>query len=200
MQRLSALTNVIPLIAKSDTLAPSEVMAIKTSILARLQTASIKPFLFGTALDDALLSVQGLPIDQPTTSSDTSTATEPKQFPFTVPTYPYVISSIPGPDTDTMDASLLMSPDYVQPLLPSELVTLINQVFDPESIAWLRHSAAKKFLAWRRRTRLPGDSFILHDLQQKTLKRGSSSSASVGLNGAAINSKHCKNPKKRLLR
>lgn len=187
MQRLSALTNVIPVIAKSDTITALEVVAVKTSILARLQTTSIKPFLFGKPLEDALLAVQGLPIIASSSPPISSTKAEPTQYPFNIPTYPYAISSTTGPDTDTMDASLLMSPDYVQPLLPSELATLVNQVFDPESIAWLRHSAAKKFLAWRRRTKLSGDSFILHGLQQQSLKRGSVSSSSVGLTGAGIN-------------
>jgi hypothetical protein len=179
MQRLSSLTNVLPVIAKSDTLSATEALALKTSILARLQTTSIKPFFFGKALDDALLAVQGLSILEPQ-----PTSAEPEQFPFSSPTYPYAISSTPGPDHETMDASLLMSPDYVQPLLPSELLSLVNQVFDPESIAWLRHSAAKKFLAWRRRTRLPGDSFILQGLQQAR----SPTMASVGLNGPLMSS------------
>lgn len=186
MQRLSALTNVVPIIAKSDTLSASEVVAVKTSVLARLQTTAIKPFFFGKPTEDALLAVQGLPIIASSTSSQ-PTSSEPTQYPFNTPTYPYAISSTLGQDTDNMDASLLMSPDYVQPLIPSELSTLVNQVFDPESIAWLRHSAAKKYLAWRRRTKLPGDSFILHGIQQQSLKRGSISSSSVGLNGAAMN-------------
>lgn len=180
MQRLSSLTNVIPVIAKSDTLTAQEVVALKTSILARLQTSSIRPFFFGKPLDDALLAVQGLSIIHPT-----STSTEPEQYPFSTPTYPYAISSTPGPDNETMDASLLMSPDYVQPLLPSELTALVSQVFDPESIAWLRHAAAKKFLLWRKRTKLPGESFILHSLQQVR----SPAAASVGLNGATMTSK-----------
>lgn len=194
MQRLSGLTNLIPVIAKSDTLSADELVAIKTSILARLQTSSIKPFFFGNAIDDALLAVQELSLEQSSSvSSNDKPALEPKEFPFPVPTHPYAVSSTLGSDADTMDASLLMSPDYVQPLLPSELTALVTRVFDPESITWLRHSAAKKFLAWRRRTKLPGDSFILQSLQQETLRRGSAStSASVGLNGAAMNSNdHC---------
>lgn len=51
-----------------------------------------------------------------------------------------------------MDASLLMSPDYVQPLLESELHILVAQMFERDTIAWLRHSAAKKFLSWRSST------------------------------------------------
>lgn len=180
MQRLSSLTNVIPVIAKADTLSPQEAIALKTTILARLQTTAIKPFLFGKGLEDALLAVQSLSIIHPQLQT-----TAPEQYPFTTPTYPYAISSTPGPDNETMDASLLMSPDYVQPLLPSELSAMIGQIFDPDSIAWLRHSAAKKFLNWQRRTRLSNDSFILQSLKQPR----SPTASSVGLTGAAMNSK-----------
>ncbi|KAH8723942.1 Septin-domain-containing protein [Phaeosphaeriaceae sp. PMI808] len=180
MQRLSSLTNVIPVIAKADTLSAQEAIALKTSVLARLQTTPIKPFLFGKALDDSLLAVQSLSIIHPQLQR-----AEPEQYPFTNPTYPYTISTISGPDNETMDASLLMSPDYVQPLLPSELSTLVNQVFEPDSIAWLRHSAAKRFLAWRRIAKLPADPFILQSLQQPR----SPTTASIGLNGAAMNCK-----------
>ncbi|KAA8614754.1 CDC3 Septin family protein [Pyrenophora tritici-repentis] len=180
MQRLSYLTNVIPVIAKSDTLSAQEVVALKTSILARLQTTALRPFFFGEAMDDALLAVQGLPVVGISASGASS---EAASYPYTTPTYPYAVSSTSGPDNDNMDASLLMSPDYVQPLLPSELGALVHKVFDPESIAWLRHSAAKKFLAWRRRTRLPGDSVIMQGITHPR----SPTMASVGLNGATMN-------------
>ncbi len=182
MQRLSQFTNVVPVIAKADTLSAQEVVALKTSILARLQTTAVRPFFFGKAMDDALLAVQGLPVARTSASGAPSEAAE---YPFTTPTYPYAVSSTSGPDHDNMDASLLMSPDYVQPLLPSELATLVNQVFDPDSIAWLRYSAAKKFLSWRRRTKLPEDSVIMHGLTQPR----SPTTASVGLNGAKMNCK-----------
>lgn len=189
MQRLSALTNVIPVIAKSETLPSHEIVSLKASILARLQASSVRPFLFGKFLDDALLAVQGLDVVYPSATPMTAIYStgqkEPDQFPFPTPTHPYAISSIHGSDDDLMDASLLMSPDYVQPLVPSELVDLIAQVFDPESIAWLRHAAAKKFLTWRRRTRLPGDSFVMHGLQQPR----SPTTASVGLAGTVLNRK-----------
>lgn len=48
-----------------------------------------------------------------------------------------------------MDASILMSPDYVQPLVPSELQTLIEKLFDRDNMAWLRHSAARKLMQSR---------------------------------------------------
>ena len=188
MQRLSTFTNIIPVIAKSETLTAQELISLKASILARLQVKSIKPFLFGKPLDDALLAVQGLdivyPFTNPTTAVHSDESNEPTQFPFPTPTHPYAISSAYGLDNDTMDASLLMSPDYTQPLIPSELSNLIEQVFDPESMAWLRHAAAKKFLRWQRRTNLPCDSFIPYGLRQPR-----SPTASVGLNGTILNSK-----------
>lgn len=180
MHRLSFLTNIIPVIAKCDTLSASETVALKTSVLARLQTSPVRPFLFGIALDDALLAAQGLAVVHPA-----STSIEPEQYPFSTPTFPHVVSSTSGPDNETMDASLLMSPDYVQPLLPSELTALVSQVFDPESITWLRHSAAKKMLTWRKRTILPSNSLILQSLQQAR----SPTIASGGFNGVPFTGK-----------
>lgn len=65
------------------------------------------------------------------------------------PTLPYAISTSPSKENDSMEASLLMSPDYIQPLVPSELNSFVAQMFESDSISWLRHSAAKKFIAWR---------------------------------------------------
>lgn len=65
------------------------------------------------------------------------------------PTLPYAVSSLPGSDHDIMDASLLMSPDYVQPLMPSELPFLLEQMFCENGASWLRHAAAKKYLQWK---------------------------------------------------
>lgn len=66
------------------------------------------------------------------------------------PLSPFAISTITTSDDENMDASLLMSPDYVQPLFPTELAFLVDQIFERESASWLRHSAAKKCLQWRR--------------------------------------------------
>lgn len=48
-----------------------------------------------------------------------------------------------------MDASLLMSSEYVQPLIPSELGIVIQQVFEKETAACLRHVAATKLVQAR---------------------------------------------------
>ncbi|KAL2074557.1 hypothetical protein VTL71DRAFT_8335 [Oculimacula yallundae] len=123
MRRLSALTNVIPLVARADTLTSEEISSLKEIIMSEIEAANVRPFLFGLT---------------PQAAQHTSQ-----------PSPPYAISTTPSKDHDTMDASLLMSPDYVQPLILSELHTLVSRIFDQDSVSWLRHSAAKKFLAWR---------------------------------------------------
>jgi hypothetical protein len=117
------LTNVIPLIARSESFSEEQISSIKEHILSELQAANIRPFLFGLNPDAAQHTYY--------------------------PSAPFAISTTPSKDNDTMDASLLMSPDYVQPLIESELQALVSQMFDRDTISWLRHSAAKKFIQWR---------------------------------------------------
>lgn len=64
-------------------------------------------------------------------------------------TTPFAVSTGPSKDLEAMDASLLMSPDYVQPLYKSDLPELVNQLFNQDTISWLRHSSSKKFVQWR---------------------------------------------------
>ncbi|KAH7360393.1 Septin-domain-containing protein [Rhexocercosporidium sp. MPI-PUGE-AT-0058] len=123
LRRLSALTNIIPLVARADVVSPEEISSMKESIMSELEAANIRPFLFGLTPEAAQHTSQ--------------------------PSPPYGISTIPSKDHDTMDASLLMSPDYIQPLIPSDLHTLVSQIFHQDSVSWLRYSAAKKLLAWR---------------------------------------------------
>lgn len=91
-----------------------------------LDEAQIKPFLFGNSYLSAL----------------DPDATCP----------PWAISALTGNDPENMDASLLMSPDYVSPLLPSDISKLVTNIFDRDSISWLRHSTAKKYVQHRSRT------------------------------------------------
>ena len=113
LQRLTAITNVILAIAKSDTLSVAEIEVLRRSI-DKLQQADIRLFTFSS--------------DTPATQSS------------------FTICSAPSDDDDNMDASMLMSPEYVQPLIPSELAVLVQQVFQPDNIACLRHLAAKKLV------------------------------------------------------
>lgn len=134
IRRLSELTNIIPVIAKSDLVSQDVIDEIKA---ASIKSFTVMPKLpaFGT----------------PETVGDVVAAVAP-----------YTISSANGPDTDTMDASLLMSPEYVQPLVSSELVILVQQLFDADTVAYLRHSAAKKLVTWHathpKLTRVPSPS------------------------------------------
>ncbi|KAK4996125.1 hypothetical protein LTR66_004182 [Elasticomyces elasticus] len=142
MRRLSRLTNVIPVIGNADKIIhPHQLSMMKEMVLGLSRNAQfaldgqgpIKLFQFGRGPTTPETS------DKPDLSRAAASA---------VP--PFAISSALSNDAETMDASLLMSPDYVQPLVPSELGALVEQLFDPENMAWLRHSAARKFLQWRR--------------------------------------------------
>ncbi|KAL8941202.1 MAG: hypothetical protein Q9211_001916 [Gyalolechia sp. 1 TL-2023] len=113
LQRVSQITNVIPLVSKADTIEPAHLGAIKRSISDELAQLGIKPFSFPP--DDSFTS-------------------------------PYAVCSAPSNDEDNMDASLLMSSDYIQPLLPSELAMFIDQLLDRDSIARLKHLAAKRLV------------------------------------------------------
>lgn len=98
----------------------------KEQLIGQLQEAGLQTFSFAL-----------------TTSDRSATA---------IPSIPYAVSSATGSDDDIMDASLLMSADYVQPLMTSELKYLVENVFSPSGISWLRHAAAKKYLGWRNTT------------------------------------------------
>ncbi|WEW58811.1 hypothetical protein PRK78_004279 [Emydomyces testavorans] len=111
--------NVIPLIAKADTLSPAQIRDLKSLFLQKTPDSVIRNS-FGTS-----------PLDIDNTAT-----------PYT----PFSISSVTTNDDEIMDASILMSPDYVQPLAPSELGFLLEKMFDQDNFIWFRHSAAKKLI------------------------------------------------------
>lgn len=119
IRRLSELSNVVPVIAKSDQMTTEQIAELKEAIPRDMCPIPQLPVNFGTAV--------GLP----------ATALAP-----------YTISSTNGPDSDNMDASLLMSSEYVEPLVTSELSLLVDEIFTPENAAFLRHLAAKKLVMW----------------------------------------------------
>ena len=121
MRRLVPLTNVIPVLTQTDRLPSEQISISKARISSQLRDAGIRVFSF--------ISSRG---------ADTT--------PITVP---YAVSSATGSDWDVMDASLLMSPDYVKPLMPTELTYLVENIFSTSGTSWLRHVAAKKYLQWR---------------------------------------------------
>lgn len=96
------------------------------------------------------------------------------------PTAPYAISTHPSKDEETMDASLLMSSDYIQPLLPSELPYLVNQLFSQDTISWLRHSAAKKFIQWKASEHISRPQSLYRPLSQSLISSSHSMIAPIG--------------------
>ncbi|KAK3301935.1 uncharacterized protein B0T15DRAFT_286947 [Chaetomium strumarium] len=131
LRQLSHLTNIIILLAQADLMSAEQVAASKEQMYSQLKEANIRPFSFS----------------MPSPNSVVSSDPEKQGI--------YAISSATGSDHDTMDASLLMSPDYVQPLIPTELATLVEQVFSSTGVSWLRHSVARKYVQWRKAENLP---------------------------------------------
>lgn len=125
LRQLAPLTNIILLLCQADLMSPEQVAASKEQIYSQLDEANIRPFSFSV----------------PSPSYLTSSDPERQGV--------YAISSAAGSDHDTMDASLLMSPDYVQPLIPTELASLVEQVFSSNGVSWLRHAVARKYVQWR---------------------------------------------------
>ncbi|KAI0399587.1 hypothetical protein F4802DRAFT_588830 [Xylaria palmicola] len=124
LRRLVPLTNVIPILARADVLSEEQTMACKQEIARQLEDAGLRPFTFTPAMS------------------------REKGDSFTPP-IPYTASSTTASDHDIMDASLLMSPEYVQPLIPTDLAFLVAKMFSPDGASWLRHSVARKFVQWR---------------------------------------------------
>lgn len=122
LQRLSALTNVIPIIARADACNLEEIETLRRNINEQLRNANINTFT---------------PIAEGAGQSS------------------YSVCSIPSPDDEVMDASLLMSSGYVQPLSPSELGLLLQHIFEKDTVACLRHLASKK-LVQAQHDSLPG--------------------------------------------
>ncbi|KAL9103571.1 MAG: hypothetical protein Q9163_001409 [Psora crenata] len=63
---------------------------------------------------------------------------------------PFTVCAALSDDNDNMDASILMSPDYMRPLVASELGLLIQQIFDKDTVSCLRHLAATKLVQSQR--------------------------------------------------
>ncbi|KAM7219843.1 hypothetical protein V8F06_004698 [Rhypophila decipiens] len=132
LRELAPLTNIILLLAQADLMIPEQIAATKEQILGQLNEADIRLFSFAM-LTPASITTTGL-----------STESTPGKSGV------YAISTAAGSDHDIMDASLLMSPDYVEPLQSSELSVLVEQVFSQNGAAWLRHAAARKYVQWRK--------------------------------------------------
>jgi hypothetical protein len=126
MRLLQPVTNIIPLVSHADMLSPDQLAIVKEQVAKQMTEASVRAFTFGAPPGRASAGSLDIPVI-------------------------YGISSANGPDYEVIDASLLMDSTYVQPLVATDLPTLLGRVFCPDGSSWLRHSAAKKYLRWRQR-------------------------------------------------
>lgn len=160
---------MLPVIAKSDTLAPQQITNLKLSILNELRSAGIRPFLFGKSSADLMRQ---------------STSEE-----LLSPTAPFAISSVVSSDAENMDASVLMSPEYIPPLIDTELKSLVDNVFDPDNITWLKHATAKKFMTWRGNLNYTSSSLIsTRGINSPSRHQGSPARGSPSASGMLSNS------------
>jgi septin family protein len=132
IRELAARTNVIPLIGRAENRHAQELDAYRENI---------RDALSGIAADwysmvDISVETTGFPIlDATRTHANLE---------------PFAISCAVVDDAETIDASLLMASDYLQPLVPSELTIFLDRFMSSSNIARMRHLSAKKFLHWRR--------------------------------------------------
>lgn len=116
----SKYTNLIPLIGKADTVSAEALQLRKEQISKLLELLHATPYRFAESTDN------------------------------TVTREPLAISSLPGNDSDTIDASILMSSQYLAPLVPSELGYLVENLVEPENLARMRYESSLRFLLWRK--------------------------------------------------
>ncbi|KAM3415953.1 hypothetical protein BST61_g9443 [Cercospora zeina] len=120
LRYLGKWTNLIPVIGRADTLSPESLAARKAEVCEMLDRLQVSRFEL--------------------TDSSSSGAS---------PLLPLGISSAPGDDSEEVDASILMSSQYLKPLVPSELSLLVDRLLEPTCIARMRHTSSSKFLVWR---------------------------------------------------
>ncbi|BFZ60792.1 hypothetical protein YB2330_001844 [Saitoella coloradoensis] len=134
MRRLAPLTNLVPIIAKSDTLAVAQITALKQNINAQLDEAGIECFNWGgegpgnlSPLAVSTLKREGVDVEMDASVLMRSTASV-------------------AFDSDGEQGK---SGDGLAALVESELEVLIEGIFGEGMGQWLRASSAAKFLVWR---------------------------------------------------
>ncbi|KAH7313266.1 hypothetical protein B0I35DRAFT_268584 [Stachybotrys elegans] len=118
MKKLQTLTNVIPLLARSDRISAHDSADSKRDMTQRLRGAQLEWFSFH---------------DESTPSGAV-----------------YSVSTATESDHDVIDASVLMSSEYAQPLVTTDLSGLVGKLFSLDGSAQLRHASATKISQWRR--------------------------------------------------
>lgn len=156
LQDLCKWTNFIPLVTKADTVG-AEALVERKLQLSRM----FKELHAETCVAKWANSVEG---EEQALSAH--------------PCEPFAVSSALGDDPDMIDASVLMSSGYLQPLVPSELDYFVHQLLEPDNVARLRHLSAAKFRAWQYEVRTHTD------LPKQTLLSPAPCSPGVTSNGS----------------
>ncbi|OAR00346.1 hypothetical protein LLEC1_00312 [Akanthomyces lecanii] len=118
LSRIQSVTNIIPLLARSDELNESAIEAGKQNLRNEIDGRGIDVFSFA-------------PLDE----SDEHTGI-------------FAVSNVTQTDWEVMDASILMNSAYIEPLQPTDLGALVESIFSLEGASRLRHSAAVKAVKW----------------------------------------------------
>lgn len=155
IKTLSSLCNLVPVISKADQRSSEECNELQQQIAQALRKADVTPFA---------LRKYG----QINTAADED---------FT----PFAVSCASSRDDENMDASLLMSSGYIEPLAPSELGSLVSTLFEPDMAGCLRHSASKKYIQWHRSFSVHAPSLSLNTIRPGHLPPRSISSPSPQL-------------------
>ncbi|KAM0715812.1 hypothetical protein Q7P37_008326 [Cladosporium fusiforme] len=161
VRELASRTNLIPLIARADDSDAQDLNAFREKIRSVLSGINAEWY----SMVDISAEAAGLPVFD---LSPTHSRLEP-----------FAVSSALIDDAETMDASLLMASDYLQPMAPSDLGHFIDRFLSPSNISRLRHSSVKKFLLWRRthlgnRISLPKQTLLQSPTFHPTLSPSSS--------------------------
>lgn len=139
LREISTVTNVMPLVTKADLHTSEQLLQTQQFVTLALRSTNIRYFDLESLIPGQHSEDGSRPI--------------------------FAVSSAPLRDDENMDASLLMSSAYVQPLEPSQLPAIISIVFDPNTAAFLRHSALRKFLAWRKTVATHAPSMSLNTIR-----------------------------------
>lgn len=121
LQFLCRYTNLIPVVGKADQLTEEDLQVRKQQISDMLATVEAEPYRL---IEHSEAGAHEL-------------------------VEPLAISSALEDDGDVIDASLLMSSQYMQPLIASEMELLTHRLLLPENVARMRHASAVKYLLWR---------------------------------------------------
>nr|OQO24240.1 hypothetical protein B0A51_12296 [Rachicladosporium sp. CCFEE 5018] len=131
LRKLASLTNLIPLLGRAD-VSDGDLERRRDSVRRTLSDTNID----WCSIVDIVPEMAGF---QSFESASQHSRLEP-----------FAVSSALSDDNETMDASLLMASDYLEPLASSDLRYFIDRFLSPGNIARMRHLSAKKFLQWRK--------------------------------------------------